>query len=74
LRTAWIGIGLSVLSVVLTLTISIGGILCLLYGFRMSFAAKQSQPALAWTGIALNTLAGILWIAVYILSKQAVTR
>lgn len=69
-RQGYIGIGLAVLSVVLSFTISIGGLLAWSYGMRSSWTIKDSKPGLAWTGIILNGIAALIWLAVLIINRM----
>lgn len=61
LKPALLGIGLAILSPILTLFIGIGAIICFGYGFRSSLSAKDSTPIPAYIGMGLNVLAAIFW-------------
>lgn len=61
LKPALIGIGLALLSPVLTIFLGIGAIICFGYGMRSSWSAKEDTPVPAYIGIALNVLAGVFW-------------
>ncbi|MGV3618609.1 MAG: hypothetical protein ACO1SV_25075 [Fimbriimonas sp.] len=59
---ALLGIGLGLLSPIVTYFIGIGGLICFTSGLGASWRVKDERPALAYAGLALNVGAGVFWL------------
>lgn len=59
---ALLGIGLGLLSPIVTYFIGIGGLICWTSGIGASWRVKDERPAYAYAGIAINVLAAAFWL------------